>query len=96
MKQSYVYIMSNKTNTTLYIGLTSNLERRVAEHKAGKGSGFTSRYNLTKLLYYERMQGMENAIKREKQLKNWHREWKWNLIKEQNPELVDLASDWEH
>ena len=94
MKIGYIYFMSNKNRTSLYIGVTNNIQRRVLEHKSGQGSVFTSRYNLTDLLYYERITGMQNAINREKQLKNWHKEWKWNLIKEENPELIDLAKDW--
>lgn len=94
MKQGYVYIMSNKNRTTLYIGVTGNLERRTLEHKSGFGSSFTKRYNLHYLLYYESIAGMQNAINREKQLKNWHSDWKWNLIKAENPDLEDLAKDW--
>ena len=92
-KEGFMYIMSNKNRTTLYIGVTNDLEVRVLQHKAGL-SKFTKRYNLFDLLYFERIIGMENAIAREKQLKNWHRDWKWNLVKEQNPELVDLAVEW--
>jgi len=94
MKQGYVYIVSNKNRTTLYIGVTNNIMRRIMEHKSGQGSIFTSRYQLHDLMYFEQISGMQNAINREKQLKNWHREWKWNLIKEANPELVDLAKEW--
>ena len=94
MKEGYVYIMSNKRRTTLYIGVTGDLENRVLQHKCGYGSSFTSKYKLTDLLYYEQIDGMDDAIAREKQLKRWHREWKWNLIKEQNPGLKDLAEDW--
>ena len=94
MKQGYVYIMSNKNRTTTYIGVTSNLERRILEHKSGCGSAFTKRYNLHDLIYFESIWGMLNAIKREKQLKNWHKDWKWNLIKGENPQLNDLAIDW--
>ena len=86
--------MSNKNRTTIYIGVTSKLERRVLEHKSGFGSTFTKRYNLHDLIFYESINGMRNAIDREKQLKNWHKEWKWNLIKEANPELRDLAEGW--
>jgi putative endonuclease len=86
--------MSNKNRTTLYIGVTNNLERRVLEHKASTGGKFTSRYNLLDLLYWEEINGMQIAINREKQLKNWHSDWKWNLIKEENPEFKDLAKDW--
>ncbi len=95
MKQGYVYIMSNFNRTVLYIGVTNDLERRVKEHKSGKGSSFTSKYKCIYLMYYERMQGIENAIKREKQLKNWKKDWKMNLIKEVNPDLKDLAENWD-
>ncbi|RLD69370.1 MAG: hypothetical protein DRI95_00250 [Bacteroidetes bacterium] len=74
MKIGYIYLMSNKNRTTLYIGVTNNIQRRVLEHKSGQGSVFTSKYNLTDLLYFERIIGMQNAINREKQLKNWHKE----------------------
>ena len=83
--------MSNKNRTTFYIGVTNNLEKRVIEHKGGTGSKFTSRYNLYDLVYYEIIADIEQAIKREKQLKKWHREWKLNLIKTVNPELKDLS-----
>lgn len=86
--------MSNKNRTTTYIGVTNDIERRVLEHKTGYGSTFTKRYNLHDLLYYESIKGMQNAIDREKQLKNWHKDWKWNLIKKENPELMDLSADW--
>ena len=94
MKQGFVYMVSNKNRTTLYVGVTNNLERRILEHKRGTGSAFTSKYNLTDLMYFEQIDGMLNAIKREKQLKNWHKEWKWNLIKKENPELKDLSDGW--
>lgn len=90
----YVYIMSNKSHNVFYIGVTNNIRRRVFEHKSGEGSVFTSKYNLTFLLYYEKSGDINQAIKREKQLKNWHRGWKINLIKELNPEMEDLAQDW--
>ena len=86
--------MSNKHMTTFYIGVTNNLERRVAEHKSGEGSIFTSKYNLDYLVYYEMITDIKTAIKREKQLKRWHREWKINLIKELNPTFEDLDKDW--
>lgn len=94
LKIGYVYIMSNKNNTTLYIGVTNNLEKRVLEHKSGKGSVFTHKYNCTCLVYYESIQDMGQAIKREKQLKCWHRDWKDNLIREFNPEYKDLSEGW--
>ena len=90
----YVYILSNYKRTSLYIDVTNDVERRVLEHKLGIGSKHTTRYNLKYLMYYEKLPSITKAIEREKQLKNWHREWKWNLIKEQNPQLADLAADW--
>lgn len=90
----YVYIISNMGHTVFYIGVTNNIKRRILEHKKGAGSDFTSKYNLKYLLYYEIFDDMNNAIKREKSLKNWHRDWKMNLIKEKNPEMKDLAHDW--
>ena len=90
MKESYIYIVSNKNRSVLYIGITSNLIKRIEEHKNGKGSNFTSKYNVNELLYFEKFLDISQAILREKQLKNWSKEWKWNLIKESNPELVDL------
>lgn len=93
MKGGYIYIMSNRNRTTLYIGVTSDLKRRVAEHAEGIGAKFTSKYNLTDLLYYEEFGDVQDAIAREKQLKNWKREWKLNLIKVLNPDLKDLKFD---
>ena len=86
--------MTNYKNTTLYIGVTSNLQKRVWEHKNKVVKGFTEKYNINKLVYYEITESIESAIKREKQLKNWHRDWKINLIKEMNPEFKDLSLDW--
>ena len=77
----------------LYIGVTSNLYMRIVEHKSGKGSIFTEKYSIKDLLYFEEFTSIEQAIAREKQLKNWHKEWKWNLIKQVNPELKDLFED---
>lgn len=83
--------MSNKSRSTLYIGVTSNLEARVLEHKSGEGSKFTSTYKCFELIFYEYHNKISHAIEREKQLKNWHREWKLNLIKKENPDLKDLS-----
>ena len=94
LTKSFIYIMSNKNRTTFYIGVTNDLERRVLEHKRGEGSIFTSKYKLYDLLYYEIMSAIKRAIAREKQLKRWHREWKINLIKEKNPNMIDLSYDW--
>ena len=90
MYNGYIYIMSNIARTTLYIGVTNDLSRRVWEHKQGEGSEFTSKYKLTVLLYAEEHPTIPDAIKREKQLKNWRSSWKWDLIKKLNPELKDL------
>lgn len=86
-----VYIMTNKTNTVLYIGVTSELYWRVKEHKEKKYPGsFTARYNCNKLIYYETYTDIEEAILREKQLKKWKSEWKIKLINELNPDWNDL------
>jgi putative endonuclease len=90
----YVYIMSNYARTTFYVGVTNNIERRVAEHKSLKGSVFTSKYKLTDLVYYEEIYGPLTAIQREKQIKNRPRQWKLDLIMERNPEMTDLAKVW--
>ncbi len=92
--QYYVYILSNKKNGTLYIGMTNDLERRMYEHKNKIVDGFTKRYSLDKLMFYEIYQNVDNAIKREKQLKNWNRKWKIDLIEKRNSNWNDLASDW--
>jgi len=91
---AYIYIMSNKKRTTLYIGVTNNLERRVLEHKQGEIAGFTKRYNLTELVYFEEGDSISDAIAREKQLKRWHSEWNWNLVRGMNPTLADLSDGW--
>lgn len=90
MKVGYVYIMSNKNRTSLYIGVTSDLKNRIADHKNGIGCSFTSKYNLTDLVYYEEFPDIYQAIDKEKQLENWHRQWKFNLIISVNPEMSDL------
>jgi putative endonuclease len=95
MKNYYTYILTNKNNTTLYIGVTSNLEKRLYEHKNGLIDGFTKKYNCHKLVYFEHAIDVHSAISREKQLKNWHREWKLNLIRESNPDFRDLSLDWD-
>src|SRR6185312_3271937 len=91
MKIGYVYIMTNKWKTTFYVGVTADLAKRIIQHKTGKGSEFTGKHHLTDLVYYERIGDIAQAIKREKQLKNWHRSWKINLIKSVNPEMKDLS-----
>ena len=89
-KTYYVYIMTNITNSVLYIGITNDLQRRVYEHKNGLIKGFSEKYNIHKLVYYETTNDVNSAIKREKQLKNWYRQWKMNLIKNKNPGFADL------
>jgi len=91
---SYVYFMVNKTNTTLYTCVTSNLVKRVYEHKNSiNKSSFTHKYNCHKLVYYEVFEDIKLAIEREKQLKRWRREWKNELIEKSNPDWRDLWDD---
>lgn len=92
--QYYVYILTNKKNGTLYIGMSNDLERRVYEHKNELVQGFTKEYGLKQLVYFESHQYVNDAILREKRLKKWKRQWKINLIEEDNPEWADLAIDW--
>jgi putative endonuclease len=94
MKIAFVYIMTNINNTTFYIGVTNDIKRRVHEHKTNHTKGFTYKYNLHILVHFERIEGVQEAIMREKQLKNWHREWKMKLIEKLNPEMNDLAKEW--
>ncbi|TSA33713.1 MAG: GIY-YIG nuclease family protein [Porphyromonadaceae bacterium] len=89
----FIYIMANKHNNVLYVGVTNDIVRRVNEHREHLIQGFTSKYNVSKLVYYESFDFIDEAIKREKQLKEWKREWKENLIKRNNPEWKDLSED---
>ncbi len=93
MKEYYVYIMTNKSRT-LYTGVTSNLVKRVYEHKQKLVPGFTTKYNISKLVYYEITNSIEAAIAREKQIKGWLRRKKIALIESQNPEWRDLSDGW--
>lgn len=90
MKQFYVYIVTNKYRTTFYVGITNDLNRRSTEYNESKGSIFTSKYNLTDLVYYETFSDINQAIYRERQLKNWKKDWKLKLIKEINPNLETI------
>ena len=90
----YVYIISNNFRNVLYIGVTRNIKRRLYEHKNKLIDGFSKKYNLNVLLFYETTEYPLDAIAREKQLKKWNREKKFNLIKSINPELKDLSEDW--
>lgn len=89
-KNYYVYIITNKKEGAFYIGMTSNLPKRIWEHKNKIVEGFSQKYNLNKLVYYEVFDTPEEAIKREKRLKKWDREWKLQAIEEFNPEWSDL------
>ena len=92
-KEYYVYIMTNRSRT-LYTGVTGNLERRVGEHKQGKGSVFTSRYMINQLVYFESCSDILDAIDREKQIKGWLRVKKIALLESVNPNWEDLSADW--
>lgn len=89
----YVYIATNRSGT-LYIGVTNNLHRRMWEHKQKTGSKFAAKYNITRLVYYEKAADIRDAIAREKQLKRWRREKKVWLIERENPDWNDLSADW--
>jgi len=93
MNTYYTYIASNKLNTVFYIGVTNDLIRRAYEHRNHLVKGFTSKYKVNKIVYFESSSEINSAIAREKQLKRWHRDWKINLIKSVNPEFKDLAAD---
>ena len=86
MKAFYVYIMANKRNGALYIGVTSNLIKRVYEHKSDLIDGFTKKYNVHHLVFYEMAKDFETAVRREKQLKKWNRLWKLGIIEQMNPD----------
>ncbi|MFZ1081848.1 MAG: GIY-YIG nuclease family protein [Candidatus Kryptoniota bacterium] len=89
----YVYILASKRNGTLYTGATNDLLRRVSEHKAGVVEGFTKKYKVVKLVYFESTNDVMAAITREKQIKKWYRKWKIELIEERNPEWKDLYDE---
>ncbi len=93
MNEYYVYIMASRSKT-LYVGVTNDLTRRVYEHKLKRPGSFTSRYNITNLVYYQATTSIESAIAREKQLKRWLRAKKIALIEEFNPAWRDVSSDW--
>ena len=90
-EKAYVYFMTNNSNKVLYIGVTSDLTKRVMQHKNHFYEGFTEKYNCTKLVYFEECNDINSAIRREKQLKNWHRDWKNNLVNQSNKDWNDLA-----
>ncbi len=86
----YVYILASEKNGTLYVGVTSDLVKRIYEHKEKKMEGFSKQYGVDLLVYYEQTQDIQSALKREKQLKKWNRRWKLNLIEKANPDWHDL------
>lgn len=86
----YVYLLASKPHGTLYIGVTSDLAKRVFEHKSKAVPGFTARYSVDRLIWFEAHNSVEVAIRREKQIKEWKREWKFNLIERDNPHWIDL------
>ena len=90
MKSFYTYILASQKNGTLYIGVTSDLIGRIYQHKMNQADGFTKKYHVHNLVHFEGADDAETAIKREKQLKNWKRQWKIELIEKANPEWLDL------
>ena len=90
MSQFFVYILANRPNGAIYIGITSDLKRRVFEHKSGNASVFTKRYGINRLVYFEQFANPKKAIQRETNLKFWRRAWKNNLIEAQNPDWCEL------
>jgi putative endonuclease len=90
MKTYFIYIMASKKNGTLYIGVTNDLIRRVWQHKNNVHEGFTQKYSVHRLVYFESTTDIKGAITREKQMKKWNRQWKINLIEENNPNWDDL------
>jgi len=93
MKNYFVYILASKKNGTLYIGVTNDLIRRTYEHKNNLADGFTKKYNVKILVYYEHTENIESAITREKQMKEWQRSWKIKLIEKDNPTWRDLSPE---
>ena len=94
MSESFVYILTNLTQSTLYIGVTNDLLRRMIEHRNGTNDGFAKKYNLKYLVYFERGDDIREAIYREKQMKKWNRAWKERLVNETNAEWKDLSCEW--
>ncbi|WP_062768245.1 GIY-YIG nuclease family protein [Sphingopyxis terrae] len=91
MKQGWIYILTNKRNGTLYIGVTSNLAHRIEQHRQGRVAGFTQRYGLKMLVWHQHFDNLHDARRREVQMKEWNRAWKIELIEAANPEWRDLS-----
>ncbi len=94
MNKYYIYILASQRNGTLYTGLTNDLERRILEHKQKVVKGFTAKYNVNLLVYFEEHESVHEAAIREKRIKKWKRSWKLELIEKDNPNWNDLAVDW--
>jgi len=92
-KRYYIYILVNERNGTLYIGVTDDLKRRIFEHKNNLLDGFTEKYNIHNLVYFEETNDINVAIRREKQIKKWNRKWKLELIERENPTWEDLYTN---
>ena len=92
-KGGFVYILASKPNGTLYVGVTNDIVRRIHEHRTGEGSKFVAEHDVTRLVHLERFDDVEAAIQREKQLKAWKRDWKLELIRENNPTWCDLYEE---
>ena len=95
MNTYYVYILTNWNNKVMYIGVTNHLQRRLQQHSLGVNSGFTRKYNVHKLVYYETTSDIKAAINREKELKGWRRDRKNRLVASANPQWLDLSAEWE-
>ena len=93
-KQYFVYMLASQKNGTLYTGVTSDLARRLSEHKQKETEGYTKKYGVDKLMYFEQTEDVRSALEREKRLKKWNRAWKIKLIERKNPEWRDLSLDW--
>lgn len=94
MHNYYIYILTNDFGNVMYVGMTNNLERRIAEHQQGLMEGFSKKYNLKRLVYYEHTNDVNVAIAREKEVKKWRREKKNSLVETLNPKWKDLSEDW--
>ena len=93
MREYYVYILASKRNGTLYVGMTEDIGKRTVRHKGRQANEFTAKYDVLKLVYYEKHKSLEEAVKREKQLKRWRRQWKMKLIEKGNAEWRDLFGE---
>ncbi|MDZ4700368.1 MAG: GIY-YIG nuclease family protein [Rhodothermales bacterium] len=93
MARGYVYLLASKPHGTLYLGATNNLARRISQHRSPLNAGFSARYHVHNLVWYEEFDDFRDAIDREKQLKKWYRRWKIDLIVQVNPRWIDLSKD---